>query len=161
MKSHRIISELELPLPVEPVFDFFSQAENLERITPPELHFHIISEKPVHIHEGAVIAYRLKLYGIGFSWKTLISRWIPGIRFVDEQIAGPYRIWRHEHDFSWTLSGTRITDRVTYALPLYPIGEIALPIVRKQLQRIFTWRQIQVIDCLNQDPCRCRWHVDA
>ena len=161
VKTHQIISELELPLPIAPVFDFFAKAENLERITPPELHFYIVSEKPVRIYEGAVIEYRLTLYGIGFSWRTLISRWIPGTRFVDEQIKGPYSMWRHAHDFSQTPLGTMIIDRVTYALPLYPIGELALPMVRKQLQRIFTYRQIQVIGCLNQDPSRCRWHVDS
>jgi hypothetical protein len=67
LKTHRIISELEIPLPVRWVFDFFSKAENLERITPPELKFEIISEKPVIVSDGAQIEYRLRLYGISFN----------------------------------------------------------------------------------------------
>lgn len=162
MKKREIISVLELPLPVEVVFDFFSKAENLERITPPELHFEIESDKSVPVYAGATIQYRLQLYGICFGWRTAIREWFPVRRFVDEQIRGPYRLWRHVHEFEPTpANGTRIHDRVVYALPVYPVGEAAAPIVRWQLKRIFRYRQRQVIENLNQDPALCSWYVNG
>jgi ligand-binding SRPBCC domain-containing protein len=162
LKTHHITSKLEMPLPIERVFDFFSKAGNLERITPPELKFEIISDNPIKVSEGAQIEYRLRLYGISFKWNTLIRQWIPGRQFVDEQIQGPYKSWLHVHEFEQTpTNGSIIHDSVTYALPMYPFGEAAIPIVRLQLRRIFTYRQIHVIKSMGIDPAKCSWHVDC
>ena len=161
MKTHLISCDLEIPLPIEPVFAFFSKAENLERITPPELRFEITSPKPVEVFEGAIISYRLRLYGIHFGWKTRIIEWRPGDRFVDEQVAGPYRLWRHRHEFEQVPDRTVIRDRIAYALPFFPLGELVFPAVRSQLKRIFRFRQAKVIACLGQEPRACKWHVNC
>lgn len=161
LKTHRISCELEIPLPMEPVFAFFSKAENLERITPPELRFEIASPKPVGIFEGAIIDYRLRLYGIAFGWRTRILEWRPQERFLDEQVAGPYRLWRHRHEFEAVRERTVVRDRVTYALPFFPLGELVFPAVRSQLKRIFCFRQAKVIECLEQDPRACNWRVNC
>ena len=63
-------SELLIPHSISDVFDFFARPENLESLTPPWLHFQIVTPKPVPIHEGALIDYRLKLHGFPMKWKT-------------------------------------------------------------------------------------------
>lgn len=96
---------------------------------------------PIEMAEGTRIQYRLKLFGISFGWKTLISRWDPPFSFVDEQTAGPYRQWIHLHTFEPVEGGTLMTDRVAYRLPLEPVGDITHPLIRSQLDRIFGYRR--------------------
>lgn len=138
-------TDLDLPTPVETVFPFFADAGNLEAITPPELRFRFVTSLPIEMRVGALIEYRLSLFGVPFSWLTEISVWEPGKRFVDRQLRGPFRLWHHEHRFESTAAGgTRMRDTVHYALPLEPLGRLAHPVVRSRLDRIFDYRTEQV-----------------
>jgi ligand-binding SRPBCC domain-containing protein len=132
---------MRLPLGIERVFGFFSDASNLERITPPELRFRTVSPQPIRMAEGSVIDFRLRLLGIPFGWRTRISVWEPPYHFVDEQLQGPYRIWVHSHRFSEAEGFTTIVDDVRYALPCWPLGQLAYPFVYTMLEHIFQFRR--------------------
>lgn len=130
-----------VPRPVDEVNGFFADITNLERITPPELRFRIVTPLPVEMREGALIDFRLSLFGVPFNWHSRISRWEPPHRFIDQQLAGPYRQWIHLHEFTAERGGTRMLDRVDYVLPLGLLGVVGLPLVRRQLARIFDFRE--------------------
>ena len=131
---------VELPLARERLFPFFADAANLQLITPPELQFRIVTPLPILMAEGTVLTYRLRLMGVPFEWMTRIAAWNPPQEFIDEQLKGPYRTWIHKHLFVETSEGTRMHDAVTYELPLYPVGELAAPLVHLQVRRIFSYR---------------------
>lgn len=141
-RDHVLHTRIELPLARSRVFDFFSDAANLARITPPEVGFTIQTPLPIVMGEGTLIDYTIKLRGVPMRWRTRIDRWVPNVEFVDTQLRGPYAKWVHRHTFADNgRGGTIIADEVQYALPLYPFGEIALPLVRMQLRRIFAYRE--------------------
>jgi hypothetical protein len=120
------------------VFPFFSEAKNLEQLTPDWLSFQILSPLPIEMRVGALIDYRIRLYKVPMRWRTLISAWEPPYRFVDEQLRGPYSTWWHEHTFVEKDGGTLLADHVRYQAPL---GFFSHPLmVNRQLQRIFDYR---------------------
>ncbi|HEY5867046.1 MAG TPA: SRPBCC family protein [Candidatus Tectomicrobia bacterium] len=148
---HTFTTSMALPLPRDRVFAFFAEATNLQRITPPELGFEIVTPPPIHLREGTCIAYRLHLFGLPFAWQSQIQHWHPPEAFVDIQLRGPYKQWIHTHRFREDDGVTTIEDHVEYALPYWPLGELVLPLVRLQLQRIFRYRQQAIRRYLVED----------
>jgi ligand-binding SRPBCC domain-containing protein len=138
-----------VPRPRSEVFAFFGNARNLEAITPDFLHFEILPPVPARMVEGALIDYRLSLFGLPFRWRTRIAAWVPETRFVDVQVRGPYARWHHTHTFEEVPGGTMVGDRVEYQLPLGPLGEVVHPlVVRRTLERIFDHRRRRVAELL-------------
>lgn len=153
MAEHILTRTLELDLPRPQVFEFFADAGNLERITPPELGFNIVTPQPIEIEKGSLIDYNLKLHGIPMSWRTEITVWDPPHEFVDTQLRGPYSQWIHRHTFTeLSPNRTLIDDEVRYRLPLEPLGDIVHFIIRGQLERIFDFRQTAVAELLAKAP---------
>lgn len=142
MAEHILTRSLTLNLPRAEVFDFFADATNLERITPPELKFQILTPQPIEIRAGARIDYQLKLRGLPLKWKTVISVWNPPFEFVDEALKSPYKQWIHRHTFTeLEKNKTLIEDKVLYRLPFEPFGDTAHFFVRRELNYIFDFRQ--------------------
>jgi ligand-binding SRPBCC domain-containing protein len=139
---------MSLPLPREAVFAFFADANNLERITPPELRFRILTAHPITMQAGTSIDYRLRLFAVPLSWRSRITDWMPPVGFVDGQVRGPYRLWRHAHRFYDSEEGIVIEDTVHYRLPFGLLDDLFHPLVRLQLRRIFRFRQLAVRRCL-------------
>ena len=140
-RQFALIQEQFIPQPLDRVWDFFSNAENLESLTPEFLNFRILTPTPISMYAGTLIDYRIKLFGVPMKWRTEIKQWEPGANFVDQQLSGPYRLWHHQHTFEAVDGGTKMVDRVDYALPLGFLGRIAhMLFVKRTLARIFRYR---------------------
>jgi ligand-binding SRPBCC domain-containing protein len=130
-----------IPRPRPEVFAFFADAKNLERITPKFLRFRILTPAPIAMRAGRLIDYELRLHGVPVRWRTLIEQFVPDEYFVDVQLSGPYKSWRHRHEFVEIAAGTEMRDRVEYELPLGPLGDLVHTFfVRSDVNRIFDFR---------------------
>ena len=149
MRVRTLIIEQWLPRPRHEVFDFFSDAHNLEVLTPAWLHFRILTPYPIPMQSGTQIEYRLRWRGVPLFWRTEISVWEPPHRFVDRQIKGPYRQWVHEHTFAERDGGTLMRDRIDYAVPGWLVEPIvARLIVTPDVERIFAHRRQKMQELL-------------
>lgn len=138
-----------IPLPIHEVFQFFSDAGNLEKITPLWLGFNILSQSTADIRTGTLIDYRLKLHGIPIVWRTEISSWNPPKEFTDTQLKGPYHTWKHTHRFSELGNGTLMEDQVVYKVPLGFLGKIiAGSYVKNDVAKIFKYRNTKIYELL-------------
>lgn len=130
------------------VFSLFADAFQLEAITPPWLHFQVLTPRPISMVSGTTIDYRLRLHRIPVKWRSEISVWEPPFRFVDRQLLGPYRLWHHQHTFAEQYGGTLVKDRVEYAVPGGPL--VHRLFVRRDLERIFAYRRQRLAELLGE-----------
>jgi ligand-binding SRPBCC domain-containing protein len=138
----RLEREQVVARPLDEVFRFFSMAANLERLTPPWLRFSVVTPEPIEMRSGTLIDYRLRVRGVPIRWRSRIEEWHENAKFVDRQLRGPYRLWHHTHEFESDGDRTLVRDRVDYALPFGPLGEVAhRVVVARDLRRIFDYRR--------------------
>jgi ligand-binding SRPBCC domain-containing protein len=144
MAVYQLYEEIELPASLEKVWDFISSPENLKEITPDYMGFVISTPNlPKKIYPGLMISYKVSpLLGIKMNWLTEITQVEEPYYFIDEQRAGPYALWHHEHRLRATEKGVLMTDLVTYRPPGGPLGDLARRMfIRKQLEGIFCYRE--------------------
>ncbi len=147
MNVSRLETELWLPQPRSKVFPFFADAHNLEILTPPWLHFEVLSPGPLEMKVGLRIEYRLKIHGIPVRWQSEISAWDPPYRFVDEQRRGPYNLWHHEHRFEEKDGGTLCSDVIQYRAPGGPFRALVERFfVRPDVETIFQFRTRKMLE---------------
>jgi ligand-binding SRPBCC domain-containing protein len=144
MKIYTLDSNVWIPRPIEEVFSFFSDAHNLEAITPPWLHFSTVTPGPIVLGVGTRFEHRLRVRGIPVHWESEITAWERPHRFVDEQRRGPYRLWRHEHRFCARDNGTEVADHVRYAV----LGGSLVNrlVVAPDLRKVFDYRRRALLE---------------
>ena len=139
-----------IPRPLPEVWHFFSRPENLNEVTPDEMHFEILTEvKDVPMYQGMIILYKVSpVLNIPMRWCTEITQIKDQEYFVDEQRFGPYAMWHHEHHFKAVEGGTEMRDLLYYAIPFGPFGRLANALlVSKKVDSIFAYRE-QALDQL-------------
>ncbi|HEX8392061.1 MAG TPA: SRPBCC family protein [Longimicrobium sp.] len=141
MKLYTLDQIQRVPIPIAEAWEFFSDARNLERITPPDMGFEVTSALPERMYAGMLVTYRVRpLMGVPVTWVTEITHVDEPRLFVDEQRFGPYRFWHHQHLFREIPGGTEMRDIVNYALP--PGGGVARKwLVAPRLEQIFAHRR--------------------
>lgn len=151
----RLDATLWLPLPREEVFTLFTDARNLELLTPPELALEMVGSGPEPMRADLEVDYRLRLLElIPLRWRARIDVFEPPARFVDRQLQGPYLEWVHEHSFEECDGGTLCIDRVRFRSPgpAWIVG----PLMKWQLGR--TWsvrgrRLRELLELGSDTPC--------
>ncbi len=146
MRIFQIRKEVWLPRPIDEVFDFFSDARNLERLTPPTLRFEILTPAPIRMAVGTRIDYKLRLRGVPIRWQSEITAWEPPYRFIDEQRRGPYRMWKHEHTFAESDDGVLAKDNVSYAV--HGGALVNKLLVERDARKIFDYRAKRLLQAL-------------
>ena len=142
-----LFTEQYIPCSIEEVFNFYSEAKNLNLITPKFLDFNILSQSSASIEEGTILKYRLKIHGVPIKWKSLIKQWSPPNKFMDVQLTGPYLKWHHIHSFSSFDDKTKVTDKVEYIVPGGAL--IHNLFVKRDLLNIFNYRKKALIKFFN------------
>jgi ligand-binding SRPBCC domain-containing protein len=139
-----IHEEQWVPFSLDKVFAFFSNAENLEKVTPPWVGFRILTSTPIVMAAGIMIDYEVRIHRLPMRWRSEITEWVPPHHFVDVQRKGPYSEWKHRHSFLELNGGTLVTDDVEYLVPLSWMpgaGLVERFLVRPELNRIFAHRR--------------------
>lgn len=129
------------PRPLDEVWEFFTDIDNLNRFTPGFFHITPLTEERPELYPGQTIDYVIRLFGIPFRWTTLITQVDKPLSFVDRQARGPYAQFEHLHQFWEVQNGTVVIDRLHYRVGWGPIGWLAERIfVRPTLDAIFEYR---------------------
>ena len=151
-EGFRLTARMAVDLPIEEVFEFFADANQLERITPPWLHFKILTPRPIEMKAGLLLDYRIRLHAIPIKWRTEISAWQPPFRFVDQQLKGPYKLWHHEHTFEEVDGKTIVHDNVHYI----PRGGSLIHrfMVKPDLEKIFRFRHDRLTEIFAEKIAR-------
>lgn len=150
-EDHVLLMEQWVPRPIDEVFAFFSDAQNLELLTPPHLKFKVLGSSTHPLQAGTRIDYKLQLHGIPFRWQSLIGEWNPVTDFSDTQMRGPYKKWHHTHTFIEQGGGTLIRDHALYRLPFGVPGDaVAYNFVKNDLEKIFGYRFAKVCELFGE-----------
>ena len=144
MSDFHFDTKVILQHPREQVFEFSSRVEYLNLLTPPWVHFSVLTPGPIEMRQGTVIEYRIRLRGVPMRWTSEITEWEPPHRFEDTQIRGPYRKWVHRHIFEETPDGTLARDEVLYQVPGGTV--VNRLFVAGELRRIFDYRRARLLE---------------
>ncbi len=171
MPSHLECSQW-VPFPLERVFAFFSNPENLPRIMPAASDTRLVAlnrvtapdpppglacEKPAGVGSTLITSFRV------FPWLPIRAQWIARItefewnhHFADVQDKGPFKSWHHRHEFAAEtregVNGTVIRDVIDYEVGFGLLGEIGDELfVRRQMAATFAERQKTLPELLRHD----------
>ncbi len=142
-KIHQLSREQIIATDLNTAWDFIRSPANLDKITPDDMAFEIVSDLPEEMYDGLLIEYRVGIPFMGKqTWLTELKHIRDRHSFVDEQRVVPYKLWYHYHEITQVAGGVRFKDQVTYIMPFGPIGEIARAVyVKSQLETIFDYRR--------------------
>ena len=137
-----------LARPRPEVFDFFADPRNLERLHPAWARPRWLTPPPARLAAGALLDFRPA--GLPARWRVIVREFDPPYRFVDAQLVGPFARWEHRHRFTDGAEGhggTWVEDRVTYRLPLGPLGRLMHAAgAGRQLRGLFDYRDRRLRD---------------
>lgn len=142
--KHYLKFEQIIPASINVVWNFFSDAKNLKTLTPEEMNMKVITElKDTQLAEGMRIAYYVSpLFKIPVFWETEIIKVKKQSQFIDIQLKGPFKSWKHTHTFVQIGVEVKMIDEIEYELPLGFIGNLFhKSLVLNNLNSLFEYRK--------------------
>jgi ligand-binding SRPBCC domain-containing protein len=154
MKLYTLAQVQHLPIPIDQAWQFFTDPNNLSRITPAWLDLRVVSASGASLYPGMIITFRVKpLWQMTYLWVTEITHVDAPHFFVDEMRFGPYRFWQHQHRFTETESGVEVKDVICYAVKGWPFGKILHhALIKPRLDDIFAFRGRILSTLFNPNP---------
>jgi ligand-binding SRPBCC domain-containing protein len=121
---------VEIDVPLETAFAFFTDIRNHKRLSPSHSQEELVDPGDIPLKLGTTVRLRGKYGGIRWPLASRITAFAPPgqphadrASFRDEQIHGPFGVWQHDHLLqTLPTGGVRLTDRVQYSAPLWPLG---------------------------------------
>ena len=130
----------KLPVPASEAFAWHARPGAFERLNPPWDPARVI-EQVGGIQNGARVVIELKLGPLPVRWVAEHGDYVPGVRFKDTQVSGPFAAWIHEHRFAQEGAGCTLEDHIDYKLPLGALGKFfAGGMIKKKLNAMFAYR---------------------
>jgi hypothetical protein len=137
-----------LPRPRPEVFEFFADPRNLAQLHPAWARPRWLTPPPARLAPGAVLDFQVAW--LPGRWRVIIREFDAPYRFVDAQVIGPFARWEHRHRFTEGAEGeggTWVEDRVTYRLPLGPLGRLIHAVgAGHRIRRLFDYRDDRLHD---------------
>ena len=131
------VCRTESPLPVEQLFD---RARSID--------LHVDSQRSsgeqavAGVTEGLIgsgqeVTWRARHFGVPLTMTSRVTHLDFPRSFTDEQVKGPFRSFRHVHEFVPTVTGSIMTDRVEFTAPLGVLGRVVERLVlARYLERL-------------------------
>lgn len=169
MASH-VEFEQWVPFPLERVFAFFSNPENLPRIMPsasgtvllsvsrvaPPALADMLNDKAAGAGSILVTSFRVVPFlPLRQIWIARITEFEWNHHFADVQQKGPFKSWHHRHEFAAASNdgtlGTTIRDVIDYEVGIAFLGQVADALfVRKKMDSTFRERQAKLVELLRR-----------
>ncbi|TKV27411.1 SRPBCC family protein [Arthrobacter sp. NamB2] len=101
---------------------------------------------------GEQVTWRAWHFGLPIHMTSRIVEMESPDHFVDEQVKGPFRRFRHVHEFSHDNGVTTMIDRIQFAAPLGPLGRLVEKLVlERYLKKLIETRNRFLVEELAEE----------
>lgn len=136
----QLVLSCDIEAPIAEVWAFHERDDALDLLSPPGTTK--LDRRDPGLDVGVEVQISVRLFpGLWWPWLARHTVCEPLVRFVDEQISGPFRSWRHEHRFeAIDEDRTRLTDHLTWRSWWWQFPPAADLLTRHRLIRVFRYR---------------------
>jgi len=140
MNSFQYHFECVVDAPIQRVYEFHSNTNNLPKITPPWVKTTILNID-LPLGENSIIELEVKQYGLTQKWLVQVDKMIPYGRVCDKALTSPFKSFYHDRVLEPLADNkTLLKETITLSLPFYPLSLILLPLIKRDLVRMFAYR---------------------
>jgi len=145
----KLTFETMLPASPKTVFELHTRPEALRRLSPPFPPVMSIDQDG-DFEPGTTVRIRIGVGPLAVDWVAVLDEVISGRKFVDVQVSGPFRAWRHEHSFLAAPGGCVMRDEVSWA-SRGPLSTLDRIVIKPLLRGYFARRHAALREWINEE----------